>query len=350
MEGKYGVNKAPLVFWGRNNYNSWKSENVSNGFGQYFLKWYQNASTGFGVHNLWTYLIIPFNRGQYIFDSDYLRMSEEKLYVFSESKGYVESGFWKTHRIHPHLLSRLLPFLSNYSSHFRIGVHLRSTDRTSELNEFYDKIISTAKAIHTKASEKGAKKIVFFVSSDSWVTLNRALSDLRNRLDMKAVYLPNIVRSTTERTPIHLLRLQDERMRHFSKAMDEKTSDFFQKCLGIDQSLWGHTFNEGNGSSCLEVSRDQRPVPSYKLASDAVLESRFLAHTHFYVSMAGNFGSGPLLFRNDLPSIQFYPEFVPDRNEHPNKVMVPQRNSRELVWPCLFEDLMIGIINRSVGI
>jgi len=341
LNGKYGANKAPLVIWGQNNYNSWERDATTG-------VWYANSSTGFGVHNLWTFLFVPFNRADYSqHDSEYLRKEEKSLYVYSEQNGYAEKGFWSTHRIHPRILFRFKNFMSRYWSHVRIGIHLRSTDRSGELNGYYSKIIGTAKAIYQKALIRGAKRIVFFLSSDSWESIRHARKDL-GKLQADVVYFPNISRSTMSNTPLHLQKMTESSRALFLQATNEKLDHFFHKCIVTSRTKWAVTFSGGYTVSCLNASQKIKRRPSYLLAEDCVLEALFLAHSHFYVSMAGNFASGPLLFRNSLPSIQFYPPQVPDWHVHPNMVMVPKTNVREeIVWPCLFEEIMEKVVTKT---
>jgi hypothetical protein len=61
----------------------------------------------------------------------------------------------------------------------------------------------------------------------------------------------------------------------------------------------------------------------------------------------GNFASGPKLFFNNLPSIQYYTQW----NEwvvQPNMVMVPHNSTRPLNWPCFFEEHLVNVL-RALG-
>jgi hypothetical protein len=328
---------APLVIWGRNNYNAWEYDKEKQ-------KWYQNASTGYGIHNLWTYLFIPFNFKHYQNDSQYLRVAEEQIYTNSAAHGFIEKGLWITHRLHPRIMVPFMNFYTPYRHHFRIGVHFRGTDRSNEINSVYRQIIDAAKLIHSRAIEDGAKKIVFFLSSDDWSQIKRGREDLRET-GAEITYMPNIARSSTD-IAIHLQHSHlPDWIRYFLMTEKEEYSDFLAKCIRTQPELWKNIFNTEANANCQTIADQKKVRPSFLLAVDSLLETIMIAHSHFYVSMGGNFATGPHMLFNALPSIQFLTPHV-TTEEHPNMVKVPSHNTRPLIWPCPFEEYMKRVIQK----
>jgi hypothetical protein len=330
-------NTAPLVIWGRNNYNSWR-------FDEQKKEWYQNASTGYGVHNLWTHLFVPFNLNHYQQDSKYLRKMEDQIYTNSWARGFEEVGLWTTHRLHPRIVEPLMNFLAPYQHYFRIAVHFRATDRKNEFNTVYGQIISAAKLIHDRAVKNGSKKIVFFLSSDEWSQIKRGKNDL-SETGAEIAYMPNIGRSSTD-IAIHLHQPHlPEWIKYFIVTENENEADFFNKCLRTPLDHWTNTLQINTTITCQNIVDQKKVRPSYLLAVDSLLEVAMIAHSHFYVSMGGNFATGPHLLFNFLPSIQFLTPHV-TTEKHMNMVKVPVGNERPLIWPCPFDKYMKRVIDK----
>jgi len=183
----------------------------------------------------------------------------------------------------------------------RIGVHLRATDRSSELKEYFGSIMDSAKTIFQKARDKGAKRIVFFLSSDSWPAIRMGRDELTKLIDKERdtldendqisvkfdiVYFPNISRSPSD-LAVHLRHENIEILHPFFHPIDEIQADFYRKCIDTRTEDWGATFNGESGESCLDVHGRHEIRPTYVIAADSVLEALLLAHSHFYISMAG---------------------------------------------------------------
>jgi hypothetical protein len=344
IDGDWGPATAPLVIWGRNNYNYWVL-NKQTGV------WEANVTTtgGGGVHNLWTYLFLPFNYRHYHNDSQYLRSAEDKIYSNSWAKGFKEEGFWRTHRPHSRLMVPLLSFVTPFRSHLKIGLHVRGTDRSLELLRVYPRLLDTVKHLVERGRANGIRDIVVFLSSDSWEQIKRVTKDLSG-LGVTVAHLPQIGRSTTTRA-IHLLSGGDPnaQIRPFLEATSLDDAEFYERCLSASPSQWDTIFQHGSGVSCRNVSLEHRVRPSYMHGSDSVMEVLMLSHAHFYVCMGGNFAVGPLLLRNTLPTYYFLTPHVllHSVERMPNMVIIPANNTRPLTWPCKFDVYLKEISEKA---
>jgi hypothetical protein len=177
---------------------------------------------------------------------------------------------------------------------------MRGTDRSSKSQLVYMQIIDAAKIVFQKAREKGAKNIVFFLSSDEWPLIKKGRQDIlqfieksretlseneQTRDRVEIVSFPNISRAPSN-IPLHL-RPKSPHLRPFLHAINENQAEFYQRCIRTRPDQWKSVYHNNGTLSCFEVVQKNEIRPTYRLAADSVLEALLLAHSHFYISMSG---------------------------------------------------------------